>query len=274
MTFADLLPHAKPWVQHLILVWPAYVVKPNFAVWEVFHILSLILLGGCTILIGLRLTGGGLTEEPPSEIYRNLRGWLHLGVVGIIVTGILIGMANAERLYASAAFLVKMLALLSAVIFTYGVTRPVALADGRVSAASAAFAALALAVYAVGVVVFLTGGLITPGLFHVMTAAALIVLVVVRGRARVVYAAGVAVILLAMYLATHVFIGPDDLARSDPANVALAWVMALWIAGAALLQAWRGLQGAQAGAMTRVTGYATILIWVTAGAAGRWIAFA
>ena len=274
VTFSTLFPHLRGWVQHLIQVWPAYIVKPNFAVYEVFHILAIILLGGTSVLIGLRLVGKGLTEEPASEIYRNLRGWLHLGVVGIVVSGVLIGMANAERLYDSPAFLVKMLALAAGVVFTYGVTRPVAIADGGVSPAARGWAAVAAAILAAGFWVFLTGGLITPGLFHVLTAAALIVLVAVWGRARWVYAAGVGAILLAMYLATHVFIAPDDLKHSDPANVALAWLMTAWIAGFALWRGARGWRRPGEGALTQAIGYASILVWVTAAAAGRWIAFA
>ena len=275
LTFAALFPHARGWVQHLIQVWPAYIVKPNFAVYEVFHILAIILLGGTSVLIGLRLIGKGLTEEPPSEVYRNLRGWLHLGVAGIVVSGVLIGMANAERLYDSAAFLVKMLALAAGIVFTYGVTRPVALADGYVSPASRAWAAAAAAVFALGLWVFLTGGLITPGVIHVLTAACLIVLVAVQAPARWIYAAGVAVILVAMYLATHVFIAPDDLKDADPANVALVSILALWALGFALWQGSRGWRRpAGVGAMAKAVGYGSILVWVTAAAAGRWIAFA
>ena len=58
----------------LVKVWPTPYVKPNFAFWEVGHVLSLIMLAGATILMNLRLIGVGLTAERPSEIYRNLRG--------------------------------------------------------------------------------------------------------------------------------------------------------------------------------------------------------
>ena len=274
MTFQELFPHLAPWVANLQNVWPAPIVKPNFASWEVLHILSLVVLGGCTILIGVRLIGSGVTEEPPSELYRNLRWPLHAGVAGIVVSGVLIGMANADRLYNSAAFLVKMLALVSGVAFTYGVTRSTALADGRVSPAARAAAAAALAVYGVGLWVFLTGGLIMPGLFHVITAATLILLLVLKGRARLVFGGGVALILLAFFVATHLVIKADDLAKADPANLTIAWGLFVWIFGTAVFHAFRARPAARGGVLTQVVGYATILIWVTAGAAGRWIAFA
>jgi hypothetical protein len=275
MKFSQLFPHLRPWVLNLVNIWPAYYVKPNFAIWEVFHILALVILGGSAILIGLRLIGFGLTEEKPSDIYKNLRVWLNTGVIGVVVTGVLIGMANAERLYDSSAFLVKMIALLAGVILVYGATRPIALADGAVSGGAKLATAAALLIWLFGILVFLTGGLITPGLFHVLTAAALIVLFVTKGRLRWIYLGGVGVILLAMYLATHVIIMRDDLVHSDPANVALAWVMALWIFGAAAWQVFAARKDPAAAALIpKIVGYATILIWVSAAAAGRWIAFA
>ena len=93
MKFSILFPHLRPWVLGLAHVWPATIIKPNFAIWEVFHILSLVLLGGGAILVGLRLAGAGLKDEPPSAVYRGLAAILVTGVVGVVVTGLLIGMA-------------------------------------------------------------------------------------------------------------------------------------------------------------------------------------
>ena len=87
MKFSILFPHLRPWVLGLAHVWPATIIKPNFAIWEVFHILSLVLLGGGAILVGLRLAGAGLKDEPPSAVYRGLAPILVTGVVGVVVTG-------------------------------------------------------------------------------------------------------------------------------------------------------------------------------------------
>lgn len=274
MKVSILFPHLRGWVLNLANVWPAYIVKPNFAIWEVFHILSLVLLGGTSILIGLRLAGAGLTDERPSEVYRGLRRWQTAGLVGMVVTGGLIGMANAERLYDSPAFLVKMIALVAGIILTYGAVAPAALTDGRPGGRALAAALVAFEVWVGGIWVFLTGGLITPGLLHVLTAAALVVAVLVRGRLRWVYLAGIGLILLAMYLATHVFIPAGDLEHADPANLALAWLMALWIAGGAVGQYLQSGARSRDRLMSAVIGYGAILVWVTAAAAGRWIAFA
>jgi hypothetical protein len=275
MKFSILFPHLRHWVLGLVHVWPATVIKPNFAIWEVFHILSLVMLGGASILVGLRLAGAGLKDEPPSVVYRGLAPILVAGVAGVIVTGGLIGMANAERLYDSAAFVAKILALAASLILTFGALRPVALADGEVGRGPAAALVVGGAVWLLAVWVVLTGGLITPGLFHVLTAAVLLMFAVSRGRARWVFAGGVGGILAVMYLATHVWIADGDLAHADPANVALAWGMAAWILAAAVVHGRsRPGHGAPSGRVAAMVGALTVLVWVTAAAAGRWIAFA
>jgi hypothetical protein len=270
---ADFFPELRPWVENLITVWPAYIIKPQFAVWQVFHILSLALIGGVAILMNLRLMGLGLTEETPSEMRRNLWGWMHLAVAGIIISGILIGMANAERLYDSTAFTVKMIALLAGVVFTYGVTGPVAARDGTLSRTSAAFALAGVAIWAFGLWIFVGGSLINPGMFHVLTAAGLIVALAVRGRMRLVYLAGTGLIAAVHFAVTHFVIGLEDLQRADPFNIGFAWALSLWLLGWAIFGAMQRHVG-NTRAPVRAAAYVGILIWVSAAAAGRWIAFA
>lgn len=273
LTFEYFFPALRPWVVNLVNVWPAYIIKPQFASWEVLHIVSLILLGGTAILMNLRLVGAGLTEEPSSEIYRNLRRWQDVGVVGIVVSGVLIGMANAERLYDSTAFVVKMIALVAGVVLTYGASRPVARADGQVPQAAKAWFAVGTVLWLVAIGVFVTGALINVGLFHLLTAAALIVLIAVQGRLRWIYLGGLALLIAVQEVITHAMVQPDDLARLDPINKAFFGLFSLWIAGAALVQLFTPRNEA-AGALRKLIGYATILVWVTGAAAGRWIAFA
>ena len=274
MTLEQLLPQLAPWVANLENVWPATFIKPQFAQWQVLHILSLVVLGGTTIILNLRLIGVGVTSESPSEIYRNLRTWLAVGVIGIVVTGILIGTANAERLYNSQAFSVKLLALVAGVIFTYGVSVPVAKADGLVSRRSKLLFALGAAVWGLGLWIFATADLINPGLWHLISAGALVVLFVAQGRLRWAYLAGLLTLIAAHFIWTHFVIKPDDYERLTPVNIASAWIFASWIAGTALVQLVRAGATPLGGPLTKLVGYATILVWVTAAAAGRWIAFA
>lgn len=274
MNLEQFWPHARPWVESLANTFPGKYVKPQFASWEVGHILSLITLGGTTILMNLRLLGVGLTQEPPSEIYRNLRLWQNIGVIGIVVTGILIGSANAERLYDSAAFIVKMLALIAGIILTYGVSRPVAAADGAVSIASKIWFALGSAIFLLGLWIFATSELINPGVFHIITAAALLVLFVTQGRLRLVYLAVLGALIVTQFVGTHILIKPDDYAHLTPVNKVFAGVFTAWIVGCALVQLFRTGRGAEGGPLTKIIGYATILVWIMGAAAGRWIAFA
>jgi hypothetical protein len=274
ITFEVFFPALRPWVMNLVNVWPAYIIKPQYANWEVLHILSLTLLGGTAILMNLRLIGRGITEEPPSEVYRSLRRWQDVGVIGIVVTGVLIGMANAEKLYDSSAFVVKMCALLAGIILTYGASRPVARADGAVSASAKLWFAVGGLIWLAGLLLFATGKLIDVGIYHVITAAALIVLIAAQGRLRWIYLAGLVAILAVHQWITHVtYTDPFDLKHLDPVNKTFTWIYVAWIGGVALTQGYFAARSKATPVLVKLIAWSTILVWVTGAAAGRWIAF-
>lgn len=276
MTIApqDFFPQLAEWVANLDDIFPGKQIKPWFAQWEVGHILSLIVLGGSSILMNLRLIGVGLTDEPPSEMHRNMRGWMHLGVFGIVLTGILIGTSNAERLYTSEAFTAKMIGLLAGIILTYSVTLPATRNDGALGPVARVMAVVGLAVFAFAVFLFLQAKLANPGLWHVISAAALIALFTTRGLTRIVYLAGMAVLVVAQQAMTHVVYKADDFANLDPTNKAFAWGIAAWILGAIIVQVLRTRRDPDGGAFVKAMAYAAILVWVMTAAAGRWLAFA
>lgn len=274
MTPAELFPSLAPAIHNLPNVWPAYIIKPQFASWEVLHIVSLIILGGATILLNLRLIGVGVTTESPADMHRNLRLWLNAGLIGIVVSGLLIGMANAQRLYNSNAFTVKVLALIAGAIFTYGVSGPVARADGAVNRSAKIWCLVGLAVFLFAVGVFVTSRLINPGLFHLLSAAALVVFFAASGRAKWLYLGGLLVLILAQWVGTHIVVRQGDFHRLDPTNKAFALVFAVWIFGFAGYELFAVKRGPESPPLTQAIGYLTILVWVTAAAAGRWIAFA
>lgn len=274
ITFEVLFPALRPWVMNLVNVWPAYIIKPQYANWEVLHILSLTLLGGTAILMNLRLIGRGITDEPPSEVYRNLRRWQDLGILGIVITGVLIGMANAEKLYDSSAFVVKMCALLGGVILTYGASRPVARADGAVSASAKLWFAVGAIIWLAGLLILATGKLIDVGIYHLITAAALIVLIAARGRLRWIYLVGLLLIVAAHQWITHVtYADPFDLKHLDPVNKVFTWIYVVWVGGAALTQGYFAARNKTTPVLVKLIAWSTILVWVTGAAAGRWIAF-
>jgi hypothetical protein len=167
-----------------------------------------------------------------------------------------------------------MLALIAGIILTYGASRPVAKADGAVSVASKAWFVIGMAFWLAGLWVFATGDLINPGVFHIITAAALIVLFAVKGRARLVYLGVLIPMIILQFIWTHFIVKPDDYDHLNPVNIGFAWAFSAWIVGMGLFQLFRAGRGADGGPLTKVIGYAAILVWVTAAAAGRWIAFA
>ncbi len=274
-TFQHFFPQASSWVEGLATTPVSVFVngpKFGYASWEVGHILSLILIGGTAILMNLRLLGAGVTSEEPREIYRNLRLWQNIGVVGIIVTGVLIGSTNAVKLYNSSAFTVKMIALLAGIILTYGVSRPVAAANGAVGLMPKIWFAIGGAIFLAGFWVLCTTVLINVGVYHLITALALILIPVTRGRLRWGYIAGMVALIVAQFVHTHFIIKPDDYAHLDPVNKVYTALYGVWLVGAALITLFRG-RGAEGGPLTKLIAYFGILVWVLAATAGRWIAY-
>jgi hypothetical protein len=276
MTMApqDFFPQIAGWVAQLDDTFPGAQVKPYFAHWEVLHILSLCLLGGASILLNLRLIGSGLTDEPPSEVRRGILPWLNIGVIGILVTGVLIGTSNPDRLYTSEAFTAKMLGLAAALVLTYGVALPAAKADGRLTRGAAIAAVIGLAIFGLSIGVFALSKLVNPGLWHVIIAAALIVLFVTRGPGRIVYLVGLLGLMALQFALHHVIYEATDYTHLDPANKIMFLVYLAWIAGAAAIGIVAAGKGQAGGAATKALAYAAILVWVATAAAGRWIAFA
>jgi hypothetical protein len=281
--FSQFFPKIGPWVQNLDQVFPGKEIKPNFAVWEILHILSLFILIGCLTLINGRLLGKGLITEPASSIYKTLKWWLLAGVLGVIGSGLLIGTANGFRLYASTAFLCKMIAMVAGIIFTYLVTVPVAKADGKVGNLAKVAALVSLVLWLIAIVIFGNlKGAIAPGLWHVITAGAFIVALATKGKLRwtflVVLFAGIAI----YQIMTHTMVNPvtDGGPFSKPLflgiNVWAARLTALWVFGVGAYQIYQTRTGDRetAPALAQLTAYASILIWITVAMGGRWIAFA
>ena len=166
-----------------------------------------------------------------------------------------------------------MLALISGIILTYGVSRPVAAEDGAVSTMPKVWFAVGGAVFLLGLWVFATSTLVNVGVYHIITGAALIVLFATRGATRWTYLAVLSAMIAAQYVNTHILIKPDDYDHLNPVNK--VWTVAFtgWIVGTALFAMFRGKEEA-GGPLTKTIAYATILVWIMGAAAGRWIAFA
>jgi len=274
-TFQSFFPQASHWVEGLGATPVALFVngpKFGYATWEVGHILSLILIGGTTIVMNIRLLGAGVTEESPQEVYRNLRFWQNVGVIGIVITGVLIGLTNAVKLYNSSAFTVKMMCLVAGVILTYGASRPVAAANGAVAMAPRIWLALGGAIFLAALWILCTTVLINVGVYHMITAMALILIAATRGRVRWIYLAGLAALVVAQFVHTHIVIKPDDYAHLDPVNKIYTALYGVWLVAIGLVSLFRG-RGEVGGPPTKLLAYAAILVWVLGATARRWIAY-
>ena len=111
---------------------------------EATHLLALALLGGAVLMLDLRLLGAGLTAFPPSAVERATRPWLIGALATMIVTGVLMGLSEALKLYDKQAFWVKMIALALALVFTFAVKAPLVRRDPGLAAKPLALVSLAL----------------------------------------------------------------------------------------------------------------------------------
>lgn len=277
LALQDLAPQLAGWVANLDDVWPGKPIKDGiytFAQIEVGHIVSLIILGGTSMLMNLRLLGVGLTDEPPRELHRNLAPWTWVGLIAILVTGLLIGSANGERLYTSEAFTAKMIGLVAGTILTFAITLPAAKNDGRIGPVSRIFGVIGVAIFLLALWVFLQAKLANPGLWHVIAAGGLIVLFASRGLTRVVYLGVIAAMIAGQQVLTHIVYKPDDYEHLDIVNKGFAWAFVAVILAAALIQTVASGRSQESGAFVRFMAFAAILVWVMTAAAGRWLAFA
>jgi hypothetical protein len=113
---------------------------------EAVHLLALAMLGGALLMLDLRLLGVGLAAQPVSAVERTARPWLIGAIATLILTGVLIGLSEAVKLYGKPAYWVKMAALAAALIFTFAVKAPLARREVAGIAAKA-LAAVSLALW-------------------------------------------------------------------------------------------------------------------------------
>jgi hypothetical protein len=100
-----------------------------FPVIESIHLLALGLIGGAVLIVDLRLLGLGLRRQPVAQVARDAQPWLAGGLVVMVTSGFLLFLSEAIKCYYNAAFRIKMMFLLPALIFTWTIRRKVAAAN-------------------------------------------------------------------------------------------------------------------------------------------------
>ena len=100
-----------------------------FAVVQMFHLLSMALLGGMVLLSDFRLLGLLLTDVPSETVVENTNKWFHVGLIAIVLSGIFMSSAVAIKLYYNEMFWAKMIGLLIGVLFFYLIRKPMLSGD-------------------------------------------------------------------------------------------------------------------------------------------------
>ena len=85
-----------------------------YSVIESFHVWSLCLFFGMTVMFDLRLLGWTMRKVPVSEVIRRLQPWTIAGFVLMVISGSLLVLAIPARSYQNIFFRAKMLLLLLA----------------------------------------------------------------------------------------------------------------------------------------------------------------
>lgn len=272
LDFSKLFPGAATWVEGLPKVWPFSLLQDIYAPFGALHLVGLALLGGCVILMNLRLMGAGLTGETPSSLERNLRPWAITGTVIVLGTGIIIGCLNSAKLYYSPAFFVKMVAMVSALIFTFGVANSVAKSEGVVSNNAKILAIVAFLIWLFSLSVFSTTTGVSPGVFH-MVAAGYAILFIFGGKLSRIIGAAAFLILFGGNFVMYGLVGfdnPDQIWQDlSKYSLMLGSVILIGLLGYEIY-----LGKAESGSRTaKLIALCSILTWVTVAAGGRWIGF-
>lgn len=97
----------------------------QFAVLEMVHLIGLTMLLGSLMVLDFRLWGWGMRRQPVGDLARDLRAWLLSGMALVIGSGIFLFFGEPMKLYGSAAFHVKMMLLLLAIVFQFTLFRRV-----------------------------------------------------------------------------------------------------------------------------------------------------
>ena len=96
-----------------------------FPLLEILHIAGFLVVFGTVLIVDLRLLGVIFRREPGCQISGDLMRWAWPGLVGQVLTGPLLFIANARKFYDSPFFRAKLVLLALAIGFHYTVVRRV-----------------------------------------------------------------------------------------------------------------------------------------------------
>ena len=83
------------------------------------HLLMLALIGGCVLLVDMRVMGFGLKSYTPAALERRVRPLLIGALIVMVISGSLLALGELMKLYYSVPYWNKMAALGAALLFTF-----------------------------------------------------------------------------------------------------------------------------------------------------------
>ena len=96
-----------------------------FPVIEAFHLVAFAAIGGCVLLVDLRLLGVAMKRLAVVDLARETRPFFLGSLTVMLVSGTLLFLSESVKCYYSNPFWIKMSALLTVIIFTFTVRRTV-----------------------------------------------------------------------------------------------------------------------------------------------------
>lgn len=130
MTFiADVLWEFAKWSEATALGRMIRNSEYAFPMIEFVHLTGLALIGGAVLIVDLRLLGFGLKKTSVATLAKDAQPYVTGSLIVMLLTGLALYSSEATKCYASAAFWIKMVSLLLAMIFTYTVKKHVAARD-------------------------------------------------------------------------------------------------------------------------------------------------
>ena len=95
-----------------------------FAVVQMFHLLSMAMLGGMVLVGDLRLLNILMTNMPSQVVIEGTYKWFNIALLVLILSGTFMASAVAMKLYYNEMFWAKMASLALGILFTYAIRRP------------------------------------------------------------------------------------------------------------------------------------------------------
>jgi hypothetical protein len=126
---ADVLWHFAKWSEATPLGRMIRNSEYAFPMIEFVHLAALAVIGGAVLIVDMRMLGFGLKKTPVAQLAKDAQPYVTGSLIVMLLTGVALYSSEATKCYGSAAFWIKMVSLLLAMIFTYTIKKRTAARD-------------------------------------------------------------------------------------------------------------------------------------------------